>query len=133
MGSRAIGKLSGMLDAGVRSAVDHPVLFSIYLALLLLAVAATLVLIFRRRPQPALWCVAAAIAVDLLFYSGDDTSTHVYRIAALADQLRGAMPSPLLIDATSGDAVPTFVYYSALPYVVPVLLDLLGVPALYAF
>ena len=133
MGSLAIGKLRRMLDAGVQAAVDHPVLFSVYLALLLAAVAAALVLIWRRRPQRALWCAAAAIAVDLLFCTGDDTSTHAYRIAALADQLRGGMPSPLLIDPTSGDAVPTFVYYSALPYLVPVLLDLVGVPALHAF
>jgi hypothetical protein len=133
MGSLAIGKLRGMLDAGVEAAIDHPVLFAIYLALLLAAVAAALGLIWRRRPERALWCVAAAIAVDLLFYTGDDTSTHAYRIAALADQLRGGMLSPLLIDPTSGDAVPTFVYYSALPYIVPVLLDLVGVPALYAF
>lgn len=133
MGSLAIGKLKGMLDASVEAAIDHPVLFAIYLALLLAAVASALVLIWRRRPQQALWCVAAAIAVDLLFYTGDDTSTHAYRIAALADQLRGGTFGPLLIDPTSGDAVPTFVYYSVLPYIVPVLLDLAGVPALYAF
>src|SRR4051812_2444528 len=132
MGSLAIAKLRAMLDAGVQAAADHPTLVSIYLALLGAAVAAALVLIWRRQPQRALWCVAAAIAVDLLFYTGDDSSTHAHRIAALADQLRAGMPSPLLIDPTSGDAVPTFVYYSALPYILPVLLDLAGVPALYA-
>lgn len=132
MGSLAIGKLRAMLDASVRTAADHPALFSIYLALLGGAVAAALVLIWRRQPQRALWCAAAMIAVDLLFYTGDDSSTHAYRIAALAGQLRGGTLDPLLVDPTSGDAVPTFVYYSPLPYILPVLLDLAGVPALYA-
>jgi hypothetical protein len=133
MWSLAVGKLRGMLDAGSAAAIAHPAVFAVYLALLLGCVIAALVLVWVRRPRMALWCVAAAVAVDLLFYTGDDTSTHAYRIAALADQLRGGSLSPLLIDPGSGDAVPTFVYYSALPYALPVLLDLVGVPALFAF
>jgi hypothetical protein len=133
MGSLAVGKVRAMLDAGLAAAIAHPAVFAVYMALLLGAVVAALVLVWRRRPQAALWCVAAAVMVDLFFYTGDDTSTHVYRIVALADQVRAGALSPLLVDPTSGDAVPTFVYYSALPYALPVLLDLVGVPALFAF
>ena len=64
MGSLAIGKLRAMLDAGVQAAADHPALFSIYLVLLGAAVAMALVLIWRRQPQRALWCVAGTPGAD---------------------------------------------------------------------
>jgi hypothetical protein len=90
-GALAEGTLRTILDAGMQAAADHPVAFSVYLALLLGVVA-----------------------------------------AALAHRLRGGGGSPLLVDPTSGDAVPTFVFYSIVPYFLPVRLDPMGLPALFA-
>jgi hypothetical protein len=47
--------------------------------------------------------------------------------------LRHGVPSLLLTNTASGIVVPTFVFYSALPYVLPVALNLIGLPALVAF
>ena len=64
---------------------------------------------------------------------GDDTDTHVYRIVAWSEQIRHGDLSLLLTNTSNGIVVPTFVFYSVVPYVVPVALNLFGVPAIVAF
>ena len=133
MGSLLAGKFATMWEINVQAGREHPVLFSIYLALLLAFVAAAIVLIWRRQARGAFWCAVIAILGGFFFSWGDDSFTHVYRIAALADQVRTGPLSAFLVSPSTGEAVPTFVYYSHVSYVLPVLFALLGLPALYAF
>jgi hypothetical protein len=133
MGSLLAGKFATMWEINVQSGREHPALFSIYLAMLLALVAVALVLIWRRQARGAFWCAVAAVLVAFFFSWGDDSFTHTYRIAALADQVRNGPLSAFLVSPSTGEGVPTFVYYSHVSYVLPVLFALLGLPALYAF
>ncbi len=126
-------KIRTMVEAHVNVAYGHPVLFSIYLVVFAGFVLATLWLISRQQAKTGLWCLVGAILTDFIFSRGDDIFSHVHRIAALADQVRQGSFSALITDPLTGTALPTFVYYSEIPYYFPVLLDLLGVPALYGF
>jgi hypothetical protein len=133
MWALAMGKVQTVLGGIVQTAHAHPVLFPSYLSLFLVFVVATLVFIGREQGARALWFLTGAIVIDFFFSWGDDTYTHVYRIAALADQVESGMLSSFLLNPDTGEGVPTFVYYSLIPYLLPALLDVLGLPALYAF
>jgi hypothetical protein len=133
MWALAMGRFEAMLGGVVETALAHSVLFALYLVLFLGFVVATLVFVGREQGARALWCLTGAIVVDFVFSWGDDTYTHVYRIAALADQVEVGKLSAFLINPETGEGVPTFVYYSFLPYIVPALLDALGLSALYGF
>lgn len=126
-------KLHAVLARYMSAAADQPVLLGIFAALLVSGTLAVVVAIVRGRSRQAYWCGVALVVGDFLFAWGDDTYTHVFRIAAIADQLREGAPSLMLIDPASGEGLPTFVYYSIVPYLLPVLLDLVGVPAVIAF
>lgn len=133
MGSLLTGKFGTMWEVNAQAGREHPVLFSIYLAVLFGFVLAAIVQIWRGQARGAFWCAVGAILGASFFAWGDDAFTHIYRIAALADQVRGGTLSAFLTSPATGQAVPTFVYYSLVPYVLPVLLALIGLPALYAF
>jgi hypothetical protein len=111
----------------------HPLVAAIYLTAFTALGAVTVWLLWRGETKRAFWCATAAILVHFLFSWGDDTFSHVYRIAALADQLRHGSIDLFLVNPTNGEALPVFVYYSVLPYVIPTVLNLAGMPALYAF
>ena len=87
----------------------------------------------RGRAERAFWGVTAAILLNLVIGFGEDIDHHVYRIAALAAQIRAGEPSLLLTNPGTGETLPTFVYYSFVPYLTPVALNLLGLPAHTAF
>ena len=128
-----VRKFQTIYDGHYQTALEHPVLFTLYMVPFLgLAVLAVWQL-WRGGARRAYWCLIGAILVDFLFSWGDDTFTHVYRIAALTDQIRNGTVSALLTNPNNGETFPTFVYYSTIPYLAPTLLNLLGVPALYAF
>ncbi len=131
--SLLVGKFATMWEINVQAGHEHPVLMSIYLAALFGFVAAALVMIWRRQARIAFWCAVGAILAACFFSWGDDSFTHTYRIAALADQVRNGAVSAFLLSPSTGEAVPTFVFYSHVSYLLPVLLALLGLPALYAF
>jgi hypothetical protein len=133
MGALVADKLGTMWEINAQIAHAHPLLFPIYLALLVGFVLAGVVLIWRHQARGAFWCAVAAILAAFFFSWGDDSFTHVYRTAALAEQIRSGTVSAFLLSPSSGEGVPTFVYYSHVPYLLPVLLALLGLPALYAF
>lgn len=133
MGSLLVGKFATMWEVNAEAGREHPVFFAIYLAVLLAFVVAALVLIWRQQARGAFWCAVAAIVGAYLFSWGDDSFTHTYRIAALADQLRNGSISAFLLSPSTGEGVPTFVYYSHVSYLLPVLFALLGLPALWAF
>ena len=111
----------------------HPLAGAIYLTGLTALGASTIWLLWRGEMKRAFWCATAAILVDFLFSWGDDTFSHVYRIAALADQVRRGSFNLFLVNPTTGETLPVFVYYNVLPYVIPTVLNLAGMPAVYAF
>jgi hypothetical protein len=128
-----VAKIFAYFDRFQAVAVVHPVL-SALLVILTIGPAILSVLSLRRgRPKAALWWAIVVVVVGVALSRGDDSYTHVYRIVALSEQLRQGAPSLLLTNVLSGIALPTFLYYSALPYVLPVALNLLGLPALFAF
>ena len=133
MGSLLAGKFATMWEINALAGREHPVLFAIYLAVLFGFVGTALVMIWRRQVRAAFWCAVCAILGAYFFSWGDDSFTHTYRIAALADQVRNGAVSAFLLSPSTGEAVPTFVYYSHISYLLPVLFALLGLPALYAF
>ncbi|MGE0423981.1 MAG: hypothetical protein AB7O88_17070 [Reyranellaceae bacterium] len=115
-----------------RLLTSHPVAVGLWLAV---GVALTVQLgrVYRRGDMRAALGLVAVFVVALQLISfGDDIGHHVYRVAAIAGQLRAGAPSLLLADAATGTVLPTFVYYSPLLYLPSVLLDLLGVPAFVA-
>ena len=126
-------KLHAILARYASAAADQPVLLGIFAVLLLAGTLAVIVAVLRGRSRHAYWWGVALVVADFLFSWGDDTYTHVFRIAAIADQLRQGAPSLMLVDPGSGEGLPTFVYYSVVPYLLPVLLDLAGIPAMIAF
>lgn len=86
----------------------------------------------ERLARSAFWCVAALIAAYQLLPPGYDGQDHAHRIVGLADQIRSGAPSLLLEDHATGSVLPTFVYYSILPYLPSLLLTLAGLPAFVA-
>ena len=115
-----------------RLLTSHPATAGLWLAVGL-ALTIQLARAYRRGDMRAALGLVAAFVVALQLISfGDDVSHHVYRVAAIAGQLRAGAPSLLLADAATGTVLPTFVYYSLLPYLPSVLLNLAGVPAFVA-
>jgi hypothetical protein len=82
--------------------------------------------------RSAFWCVAALIAAYQLLPPGYDGQDHAHRIVALADQICGLAPSLLIEDRATGSVLPIFVYYSVLPYLPALPLNLAGLPAFVA-
>lgn len=86
----------------------------------------------REQTRSAFWCVAALIAAFQILSPGYDGQDHAHRIVALADQIHSRAPSLLLEDHATGSVLPTFVYYSILPYLPSLALNLAGLPAFVA-
>jgi hypothetical protein len=126
-------KIFAYFEAFQALAFAHPVLCALLAILIVVFTAVSVVAIHTHRPRLALWSAAAIVITVFVFSWGDDTHTHVYRIAALSDQLRHGNFSLMLINSATGLALPTFAFYSLLPYAAPVGLDLLGMPAVIAF
>jgi len=111
----------------------HPILGTIYLATFATLGLLAMWFVWCGQPRRAFWCAVATILVDFVFSWGDDTFTHIYRISALAEQVRHGALSQFLVNPTTGETLPVFVYYNVLPYVIPTVLNLAGVSAFYAF
>jgi len=126
-------KLETIYRGHCQAALEHPVFFTLYIVPFVALAILSAWLLWRGEAKRAFWCLIGAIVVDFLFSWGDDTYTHIYRIAALTDQIRSGTISAFLTNPNNGETLPTFVYYSTIPYLVPTLLNLLGVPALFAF
>lgn len=133
MWTLVVRKLETIYQGHHQAAVDHPVFYVMYIVPLAALVVLSAWLVWRGRAKQAFWCLIGAVLVDFLFSWGDDTYTHIYRIAALADQIRNGPISAFLTNPNNGETIPTFVYYSTIPYLAPTLLNLLGLPALLAF
>ncbi|RAI59900.1 hypothetical protein [Roseicella frigidaeris] len=88
----------------------------------------------RGRAVAAFAGMAGLVLAFCLMTGGlEDVQIHIHRVAAFAGQLREGMPGLMLVDPVSGEGLPVFVFYSPLPYVLPILLDLAGLPAMFAY
>ncbi len=132
MGSAA-AKAFGYFERFAAIAAQHPLLATLLILCILPPSIWCVASLWRGRNVQALWATIAIILVLVVFSWGDDTYTHVYRIVAVAEQIRSLEGSLLLTNSQTGVVVPTFVYYSPLPYILPVVLNLIGLPALAAF
>src|SRR6187401_3299380 len=122
MGPGIFDKLQAIPGRYAVIAGEQPVLLAVFAILLLAGVLAAIVAVLRGRAHEAYWWTVGVIVADFALSWGDDTYTHVFRIAALADQLRSGAPGLMLVDPANGEALPTFVYYSLLPYILPAML-----------
>jgi hypothetical protein len=129
----AAAKAWGYVERFWEIATLHPLLCTLVAVMVLPFAVWCVVSIVRQQARQALWAAVGVLVVLLVFSWGDDIYTHVYRIVALSDQIRAGHLSLLLTNSSTGVVLPTFVYYSALPYVLPVALNLIGLPALAAF
>jgi hypothetical protein len=111
----------------------HPLAFGGYLALIAVLAVATAIFVARRQGERALWCVVVLMLVALVPAFGEDMDSHIYRIVALSQQVRNGELSLLLTTPSTGETLPTFVFYSFVPYLSPVVLNLIGLPAHTAF
>jgi len=133
MWTLVVRKLQAIYQGHYQAALEHPVLYALYIVPFVALAVLAAWLLWRGEAKRAFWCLIGAIVVGFLFSWGHDTHTHIYRIAALADQIRSGTISAFLTNPNNGETLPTFVYYSTIPYLVPTLLNLLGLPALLAF
>jgi hypothetical protein len=129
----SVASFLGYFERFKAVAVLHPVLSTLLVVLTVGPAIMGAVSVWRGQPKAALWWAVFVASASFCLSWGDDTHTHVFRIVALSEQLRHGEPSLLLTNSVSGIALPTFVYYSLLPYVLPVALNLLGVPAFIAY
>lgn len=107
--------------------------FAPYLAVLALLGALAAWEIVRGNGGRAFCWVVVVLLASLTFRVGDDTDHHIYRIAVLAEQLRTGTPSLLVANPATGEVLPVFVYYSFVPYLPAVALDLAGFTAHVAY
>lgn len=128
-----IGKLVALLHQFAFIAAVRPVELVLYCVPIAALLVVFLLFALRRQFARAFWCVIAILAVDYLFSSGEDTSHHVYRIIGLGAQLRDGGIDLLLTNPATAEVFPVFVYYSLVPYVLPVFLHFAGVAPLAAF
>jgi hypothetical protein len=129
----AAAKAWGYVERFQEIAAVYPLLCTIVAAAVTPFAVRGVVAIVRRQGPQALWSAVGVLVVLLAFSWGDDTYTHVYRIVAMSDQIRAGRLSLMLTNSATGVVLPTFVYYGALPYVLPVALNLIGLPAFVAF
>jgi hypothetical protein len=131
--SAAWAKTFGYFERFQAIAALYPVLCTVLVLTVLPVTVLCLVSIARGRNVAALWWAVAVIVILVAFSWGDDTFTHTFRVVAIAEQIRAGDFSLFLTNSQTGVALPTFVYYSVVPYVLPVMLNLIGIPALAAF
>jgi hypothetical protein len=128
-----VRKLLAQLQRAEFSAVDCPSQAAIYFITTACITIAFCYCVYEKRSKQAFWCVVGLILINLTFSKGEDTVHHVNRIVVLSEQIRRYDLSLLFTDPATGDVYPVFVYYSFLPYILPVALTLAGVSAFVAY
>ncbi len=119
-------------ETSLRLFASHPLTAGLCAGLAAVLVGLFIAALARGRSRSAFWCVAALIAAWQILPPGYDGQDHAHRIVALADQIRRGAPSLLIEDRATGSVLPIFVYYSILPYLPSLLLNLAGLPAFVA-
>ena len=126
-GRAALSKASGAI-------ASHPLLYTPYFTVFALLIIGTLFYILRGQAGRAFVLLAAlVIATILCSNSGHDLPGHVYRIIMLHRQIDAGNYSLMLTNPLTGETLPTFFYYSTMPYLLPVILSHLGLSALISY
>ena len=128
MWATVTAKTLAWLEAFRLLAINHPLEGGVYLSAMAVFAAVAVVQIVRGRAGQAFWAIVACILASIVFSAGEDLGHHVYRIVAVQEQVRQGHLSLLLTDAR-GEALPLFVFYSFIPYLPAIALNLLGVSA----
>lgn len=131
------GSLEGIIVPTLQSVGqllhDRPGIGSLYLVLAVATLALVGRELWRGEARRAYWWAVAFVLVNTVFSWGDDSYSHVYRIAALTEEYSAGKPGMLLTNPTTGQVLPVFVFYSVLPYLPGTFLNMLGIPAWIAF
>ena len=125
-------KLTYGLDEYHARAAAYPVEYGVFIAFSIPLAILTFYFLCRRRNAVAFWTIVAFLLVELAFQNGDDIQHHVPRLIGLADELRRGNLSELLINSQTGQAFPIFIYYSFVPYIIPLALYFVGFSAFAA-
>ncbi len=121
-----LDKFTAWSEAYRLLAAAHPVVVVLYLSLTALFGVLFAVSFARGRMGRAFWCVIAVWLVNIVCSSGEDIEIHIYRTIVIADQIRSGAVSLLVSDTAAGDSLPVFVFYGFSPYLLPAVLDLIG-------
>lgn len=129
MWTTAVDKLSAWLEGYRAVASAYPFATASYLSAMVALLAIAIVCSLRGRAATAYWSLVGTVLVYLVISFGEDIGHHVYRTLAVADQLRHGRPSLFLTTGPEALTLPTFVFYSFVPYLPTALLNLLGLSA----
>jgi hypothetical protein len=125
-------KLAYDLDKYQAWAEAYPLRYGIFIALSIPLAILTSYFLHRRRNASAFWSIVGFILVELAFRDGDDIKDHAFRVIGMLDELRRGNLNELLINPQTGQGFPIFVYYSFVPYIIPLALDFTGFSAFVA-
>lgn len=88
---------------------------------------------WKGRSRAALLSLFIIFSLAVLMAAGHDDEHHTARTIILADQVRSANLNLLFDNQAHGEFLPIFLYYSMIPYLPAVILNLVGIPAGLAF
>jgi len=98
-----------------------------WLISILLPLGVAIHAIHYDRPRIYFGALFLLIALTILIENdGQDMAHHVYRVAVLKEQLLGGYLDAFTLKQDTQELIPTFFFYSFVPYAVPVLLSVAG-------
>lgn len=121
-----LDKFTAWIEAYQLLAAAHPVPVVLYLLSTTLLILLFAVALGQGRSRQAFWCVVVLFLVNIVCASGEDIEIHIYRAIVIADQVRHGALSLLVSDVAAGDSLPVFVFYGFTPYLLPSVLNLVG-------
>ena len=111
----------------------HPIALNLYVFFVMAPFVLFLAALGRGKYRIAYIYACLLIIAGIMVTVGDDYVHHVVRIIGLRDQVLSGNLGAMLGDSVEGTAYPIFLYYSMVPYVLPVALALLGLSGAIAF
>jgi len=113
--------------------IEHPLLWALYLGVALLCFLLSLAGFTRKQYWYVYIALIVFVTISALLNYAYDAHHHVSRVAELSDQFKNGYFGIFVFDPISRNALPIFFFYSVLPYIVPVMLTFMFVPAFYAY
>lgn len=115
--TRLFAKSGGYLEKEIFIGVSMPFVILAFISLL------------NNKNRTLFWTIVGCILVQLTFLDGADIAHHAYRVIGLVEELHRKEYSGLLINPQTGQAFPIFVYFSFVPYLIAICINLLGISA----
>jgi hypothetical protein len=113
--------------------IEHPLLWGVYLGVALLCFLLYLNGFLQQKYSYVYLALVFSIVISVTVNATYDTPHHVFRIAVLHDKIDDGHLGVFVINPFAKDALPVFLYYSLIPYIAPLILTFLYVPAYYAY